>query len=226
MVLVTNMSEEKNLIKKLSNANYATWATKVEWILIRDGLLKYVTEDPPAVVTNAWTTGDGKARATIGLLIEDSQLVHLRGLNSAKAFWDKLKTIHTRSSFTAKILVLKQLCRKTLNEGDSMEDHLESIFHLVDKLAGYGEELKQNMVVALILCSLPETYNPLINSLEGRNEAELTVDIVREKLLEEYGRRKETSSTNETALKVSKPKYNKKVKVSKEIVFIATKKVI
>ena len=194
--------DEKS-IKKLNNSNYATWKLKIELLLIKDDLWSVVIDEPVNPVPADFSKKDGQARAVIGLSVDDNQFVHLRGLTTAKAYWDRLKAVHTKSSFTAKVITLKNLCRKTLTENGGMEDHLQEIFNLIDKLSSLGEELKPNLTIALILCSLPDSYTSLINSLEARKEEDLTIDIVREKLLEEFHRRKDTKINNEVALKTN-----------------------
>ena len=194
--------DEKS-IKKLNNSNYATWKLKIELLLIKDDLWSVVVDEPVNPVPVDFAKKDGQARAIIGLSVDDNQFVHLRGFTTAKAYWDRLKAVHTKSSFTAKVITLKNLCRKTLTEDGDMEDHLQEIFNLIDKLSSLGEELKPNLTIVLILCSLPDSYTSLINSLEARKEEDLTIDIVREKLLEEFHRRKDTKINNEVALKTN-----------------------
>lgn len=43
------------------------------------------------------------------------------------------------------------------------------------------------MVITIILASLNEDYETLITALEVRNEKDLRIELVRSKLLEEWG---------------------------------------
>ena len=47
------------------------------------------------------------------------------------------------------------------------------------------------MVVAIVLSSVPESYNPLVTALEGRPEEDLKLDYVKGKLLDEWRRKTE-----------------------------------
>lgn len=49
----------------------------------------------------------------------------------------------------------------------------------------------------MLLVSLPESYSGLITALEGRQEADLTVEYVTGKMLDEYQRRAENMETDE-----------------------------
>ncbi|GAB1862403.1 hypothetical protein CAJAP_03482 [Camponotus japonicus] len=83
----------------------------------------------------------------------------------------------------------------------------------VDQLAALGETLKEKMTIALLLCSLPESYNTLITALETRSENELTIELVKGKLLDEDRRRKNakdhTDERDDKALKAQFKKFAK-----------------
>src|SRR6218665_3849149 len=70
-----------------------------------------------------------------------------------------------------------------------MENHLAEMQNLIDQLASLGEPLAEHLSVALFLSSLPDSYGTLITALETRPEEDLTTEIVKGKLLEEFKRR-------------------------------------
>lgn len=84
-----------------------------------------------------------------------------------------------------------------LSEGGDMSKHLVELSELLHKLLGMGEKLGEHWIVAILLSSLPETYNPLITALEGRSEDESKLDFVKKKLLDEWRRRCENQEENE-----------------------------
>ncbi len=89
-----------------------------------------------------------------------------------------------------------------------MESHVNEMNDLVEQLTNLGEELKENLVVAMLLRSLPDSYDTLINVLENKPEEELTVEFIVGKLVDEFKKRMETKSyldnSNETSiLKIS-----------------------
>lgn len=163
----------------------------MELILMKDDLWSTVKDPKPeqADVTSAWTKKDEKARSAIGLALDDNQLSHIMDAETAKEMWDKLKAYHERGSLSNKIHVLRRLCSIRLGEDGNMSDHLVEASELVHRLARLGEGLKEDLVVALLLSSLPESYNPLVTALEGRPEEDLTLDYVKGKLLDEWRRR-------------------------------------
>ncbi|KAK2578197.1 hypothetical protein KPH14_011654 [Odynerus spinipes] len=197
-------------IAKLNNENYSVWKFKVELMLIKEDLWDQVSmakpEDQQAAAI--WQKKDDKARATIGLLVEDSQLVHIRKASTAKQVWESLQNYHEKSTLTSKVYLFRQICKMHLSETGNMEAHVATMQELVDKLTALGEEIKDPFFVAMLLSSLPDSYGTMITALESRPEEELTLSFVKGKLIDEYKRRKGVPEIEDStsALRVSQKK--------------------
>ena len=92
-----------------------------------------------------------------------------------------------------------------------MEDHIAELLGLVNKLTALGEELKDDLVAAMLLSSLPDSLSALITGLGRRSEQDLTLELVKGKLIDEYKRRKLTEKSdesNESVMKVSAKGYD------------------
>lgn len=197
-------------ITKLNNSNYQIWKYKIELVLIKEQVWDVVNEDRPQNPTAAWTRKDDKARALIGLLVEDSEFIHVKKARTSKESWTILKNRHEKPTLTNKISLLKRICGLKMSENDNIEEHMNEMIDLVEQLASLGQELAENLVVAMILRSLPDSYDSLINALETRPEEDLTVVYVVGKLTDEFKRRSELkpidrkySETENSILKVS-----------------------
>lgn len=120
-------------ITKLNNDNYSVWKFKVELFLIKEDLWSQTSSVRPSDPTAAaeWEKKDNKARATIGLLIEDTQLVHIRKSTTAKEVWESLKNYHEKSTLTSKVYLLRQICNLKLSETGNMEEHVITMQELV-----------------------------------------------------------------------------------------------
>jgi len=144
------------------------------------------------------------------LLIEDDQLRHIRDTNNAKKAWTALQNYHQKASLTNQVFLFKRICSMKLSENGDMENHLNAMLNSIDQLAALGEALKDKMIIALLLCSLPESYNTLITALKTISEDELTIELVKGKLLDKDRRRKNardhTDERDDKALKVQSKK--------------------
>src|SRR6218665_2077187 len=186
--------KSSNKIENLNNQNYKTWKFKMELFLIKEDLWETVTKEIPDPVTAEWQTKDAKARAIIGLEVADNQLHLIRKQTTAKGSWQTLKKYHEKTTVSSKVNLLKRLCGLKLTEHGDMENHLAEMQNLIDQLASLGEPLAEHLgpicsAVALFLSSLPDSYGTLITALETRPEEDLTTELVKGKLLEEFKRR-------------------------------------
>lgn len=113
-------------------------------LLIKDDLFKHLNSDPPSTSDDSWRKKDAKTKGTINFCIEDSQIVHVKNLKTAKEIWDTLKLVHQRSS---KLFLLRKLYSQKLNESGDMNHHINSILTLKDKLCAIGEEISEPHIV-------------------------------------------------------------------------------
>ena len=193
-LIMASSGDLKLGITKLNSDNYQMWKFKMEMLLSKDDTWDVLTTDRPDVDNQEWDKKNRQARATIALLVEDEQLIHIKGEDTAKGMWNALRRLHESSSLNNKLYLLRKLYQSKLTPEGDMQEHIRSVLEIVAQLRDLGEEIKDNHVTAILLCSLPESYNPLINALETRSEAELTLQLVKSRLSDEYKRRKEQTS--------------------------------
>ena len=66
------------------------------------------------------------------------------------------------------IVLLRKLCSLKLPENGNLPAHLKEMVKLYTRLQAVDEGLKDRVFMALILSSLPQSYDSLIVSLENR----------------------------------------------------------
>lgn len=206
-------------IVKLNNSNYSNWKFRMELLLLKKNLWKKVIlGDRPAPIptsadnptpTNAkqiedWEEADDQARGSIGLTVEDDQLVHIRNKKSAKEVWKALKDYHEKNTLTNKVHLMRMICSLKLEAAGNAVEHINRMQELFTKLGDIGEDkLSETWSVAFLLSSLPEEYDSLITALETRKEEELTFALVQQKVIADYERRIHgEKASNDTILQV------------------------
>lgn len=136
----------KTTIAKLNNENYFTWKFRVELLLIKDEVW-HVVEKPAPVLSadrsnqstvDAWKKCDDKARAMIGLLVEDNQLNHIRNKATAKQWWDALKDHHEKSTLSNKVILMRKICNTKMQENGDMEAHINELSGSFQRLVALG----------------------------------------------------------------------------------------
>lgn len=74
-----------------------------------------------------------------------------------------------------------------------------------NKLKVIEETIKEELFTAMLFGSLPESYNSLINTFDSRPEKDLTLSLVKGKLINKYHKRtRNFSMTNEAQDKALK----------------------
>ena len=66
-----------------------------------------------------------------------------------------------------------------------MEEHIVEFLSLKNQLAFIGKKFDDDDLAAMLLSSLPDSYNTLLTTLENRPEKEITLDFVKGKLIKE-----------------------------------------
>jgi hypothetical protein len=217
-----------NSIEKLHSTNYQTWKLKIELILTREDTWDIVTGDEPPPSDKgkekegsesskktdtfaAWQKKDRNARATILLSVNDSELTHVRDCKTSSEIWQKLVEIYEPKGFARKRYLRRQFCLLQMNDGDTMQQHINKLDDIIRQLGGIGVSYPDDEVAMTLLDSLPESYSTLVVVLESMNE--VTTEFVKTRLLQEENRRQESSSNENSALlskKSNKSSKNKK----------------
>src|SRR5271169_1199348 len=77
----------------------------------------------------------------------------------------------------------------TMEDGETMQEHINKIKGLKDKIQSMGGTIQEEDVLTVLLSSLPETYETLVIALESQGDL-LTENQVIVHLLHEEARRK------------------------------------
>lgn len=186
----TMAQDFKSTFEKLNRNNYFVWKRKAECVLIRDDTWCVIRDNIPQQPDDKWLRKNESARASIFLMIGDDLFNIIDETTTAKEAWRLLKEKFETFSFSECVFIMKKLCKMQLDEYGDMERHLNDIQIELKKLASMGEALSEKWEVAIILRSLPESYDVLVTTLEATSNGVPSLKVVNEKLIEESRRRK------------------------------------
>lgn len=171
---------------KLTQSNWGSWKQRMEWLLEREDLWEVIAVAKPEPETDEWKAKDRKARANIGLFLDESQFKVVKNSESAKGMWEALKTHHEKVSMSTIVHYLNLLCSASLSEGGCMAAHLENMEDLFDKLTAAGQNLEESLRIAMVFRSVPSSYLNLVHGMQSQLNPDWTVLTVKNRLLEEY----------------------------------------
>lgn len=190
--------DTKITLEKLSNNNYFNLKFKMEMLLRKEGAwISIETHQPPAIEASKrqkWKDADEKARALIGLSVNDNQLPHLRNERTAKACWDALKKFHEQDTLVNITSLMRNLWTMRLPEDKDPQRHIEEMQNILQQIVDLGEDdLSERWKIGILLSSLPDSYHTLRTALETRDSKDLKLSLVQSKVIEEYQRRSSSS---------------------------------
>lgn len=208
------MVDARFSIPKLNGQNWQTWKVRVEMLLCREDLWYVVEDGVPDEDDRSdnWKKDDRKAKATIVLLLDDCQLPLVKNCAFASDVYNSLKAYHQKTSRSVRVSLLKKLCSVNLSEGGNLERHLSEVDELIDRLDAAGTELDKDTKICMLLRSLPPSFDAIVSALDGRSDDDISMDVVKSKLTDEYFRRLErdgSSVETEKAMRSSEGKIGK-----------------
>ena len=202
----TTLGMEKwNGMEKLTADTYHKWKFNMMMSLIGRDLWEIV-EGSEVLVRGAnenqrmqFRKRDNKALSMICLSVSTDLQIYVRGSKSSKEAWDKLANHFEEKTLSKKVFYRAKLYHAVLEKGKSMEAHINNIKTIADHLEAIGDPQSEKDLVMILMTSLnssPE-YHSLITALETLKEENLTWDYLRDRLLTEYERKKETTKNDQ-----------------------------
>lgn len=163
--------------KLIGRENYDTWCFAVENLLVLEGLQKAIEGTETDSVQVA------KAKAKLVLTIDPSLYVHVKEAKTAVEIWTRLQSMYADTGFSRKIGLLRTLISLRLDGCTSMEDYVNSVIDISQKLRRTGFEIDDNWIGSLLLAGLPDKYEPMIMAIE-HSGIKISSDAIKTKLLD------------------------------------------
>ncbi|KAG8139167.1 hypothetical protein E2320_001935 [Naja naja] len=172
------------LVSWLNETNYLSWNVKMEMYLQREELWTIVLIHRE-VLDGGDQRKNEKALASIILALEDSQMIHVRGLWSMKECWEVLHSVYVRETASSKVLLTKRLYKAQLKLEESMSIHLQNMRRTFLELEERGMTFTEAHKVYVVLSSLDSSWDILVTTLESMQKQDLTMVYLTGRLLEE-----------------------------------------
>lgn len=169
----------------------ATWKVRLENLLSREDVWHTIAEDIPEEKSEKWKTTDRRAKATLMLMLEDNQLPLVKKCVHARDAYEALKVYHQKTTRSVRVSLLKKLCAINMSKRGDLEQHLLEVDELFERLDSAGTELDKDTKICMLLRSLPPSFDNLVTALDSRSDDDISMDVVKSRLMDEYHRRLE-----------------------------------
>jgi hypothetical protein len=188
---VSNPNNSLYQVDKLSDKNFTVWKFRIEMVLKSRKLWKYVEAETEEKKEKEQ---EQEALSQIALTISDRVVGHIRGLKTPRAAWLKLCAVFEQKGLASQVYLRRKLFTMKFAKGGSMQDHLNNISEVSNQLDAIGDPVKDRDLAIISLITLPESYKPLITTLESSPADAITFDLICARLLAEEERQKEFES--------------------------------
>lgn len=125
--------------------------------------------------------------------VGQAKIKYVKKTQSSKEAWDKLKEHFVSDRPAQKSSIIKRLVRFKYDESVDMEAFLMDYTSTVEQLTELGIIIPDEVLVILLLASLPDDFEHFVTAIETRDELPLLA-LLRIKLLDETNRRKEKNA--------------------------------
>ena len=193
---------EKITLEKLSDSNWSIWRKRMKAFLRAKELWDIVegNETPPASGSDRATTDWIKKRnKAVNFLYSSVQsevfyIIEDVSEDDPAAIWRALEGHFEQRTTSRKLHTLKQLMELKMDENGSVQNHLRKHKEIIAELRKLELHLPEELVVCILLLSLPASYNTLVTALEAQAEVP-TLEFVSTALLNEERKRESSCDT-------------------------------
>lgn len=190
----------KHGIEKLKDGNYEAWRKALWAILLAEGLYEHVTGGA-AVSDYASQTEFERARqrclAILVQTIDFSGFGMVREDDKPKDLWKRLEEAYRPKGFGSRFELRRLLHDIKMRHDETMVQYTTRLQVMVDRLRGAGGTVLEEDIIIIMLRGLPESYSPLIITLDTVPKNMLTMSYVKQRLMNEYMRREGPDSMTE-----------------------------
>ncbi|MCO5613220.1 hypothetical protein L7F22_067496 [Adiantum nelumboides] len=159
---------------------FHTWQTRIKLMLMKKALWAITNgkEQKPreAIATATWEERDNKAQAIIKLELDDSYIHHVDGCEIAKETWDQLDTLFGAQVKSSKFGLLIEFFKLEMASKMPLAYHLNNMQSLMTQLAGIFLKIDEDIAIAVLLKSLPSSYDHIVTTLTNMPISKL-VDV-------------------------------------------------
>ena len=158
------------LVPILDSGNYHTWKTKMEMLLIQEGLWGIVSGKRTAPAASGsmdrWHDDAEKATATIFLYVGERAERHIRDLRDPVEIWKRLKEVYELRGFSARFYLWQKLFTVRIADHrqgtKATESYIDSCRSICEQLRGSGATVSNEIEASALLNGLDDAFETFV----------------------------------------------------------------
>ena len=184
----------KIAIEKFDGSNFGFWKMQIEDYLYGKDLWKPLKAKPEKMEPEEWELLDRKAMSAIRLSLSKEVAYHTTAAKSTKEMMKILEDMYQKPSTANKVHLIRRLFNFRMQEGKEVQQHLNEFNMITSQLNSVDIKFADEIRALILLSSLPESWAGTVTAVTAA-ETNLTVDRVRDLMIGEEVRRKESGSS-------------------------------
>ena len=197
---------------KLNSMNYSTLKRMMEDLLYCKDLYKSIQlkEKPSNTLDDDWDVEHRKAITYMRRWMDPTLHEHISDETKVDV-WKKLENIFARKTSGNKTTLIKRLVNLKYKDGNNMVEHINYFQGIMNKLVAMKMNIDDEMQASLLLSALPDSWETLVVTVSNSTpNGILTMECVKDTLLNEEARRKEKGESSFEVLVHEKQERQKK----------------
>ena len=118
-----------------------------------------------------------RAHSVIILSLGDEVLREVGSEKTITGLWNKLKDLYTKKSMAKRLATKKKLYTLQMEEGSLISDHIDVFNKIILDLEDISVKIDDEDKAMILLCSLPSSYEHLVDALMYRRLTLTMVDV-------------------------------------------------
>lgn len=195
-----SVQQQQLNIKPFDGDGFSNWEFRVRLILEQNSVVEVIDSDistsTDAKVIEQYKKNDIKARNIIVQSVTDNVLTMIKHKKTAKAMMETLKNTYGKRGIKSQVLLQKRWRNLEFSGQSSLNEFLIEFESAYFDIVNSGGKIEEKDVVIQLLSVMSEEYNSLISAIDillSTNESSVTLDYVKNQLLQEEERLKRNS---------------------------------
>ncbi|KAI4374097.1 hypothetical protein MLD38_012135 [Melastoma candidum] len=197
------MEDGKANIRCFDGKHFGYWKLQITDMLyakeLEDAMLK---EKPEEIDEKTWKKLDRRALGLIRNTISMDVASHVAEETTTFGFMKRLSDLYEKPSSSNKIHLLRRLFQLQMAEGAPVTEHVAEFNHIVNQLKAITYPLDDELLAHCLLISMPDSWSTTVEVISGQEK--MTLDFVRDRIINEGIRRNEQGDTTGSALSVER----------------------
>jgi transposase InsO family protein len=188
-------------VEKFDGSDFGFWKMQIEDYLFGKDLYAPLGVKPKDMEEDAWKLLDRKAMSAVRLSLSRNVAHHTIKATTTQEMLSVLSAMYEKPSAVNKVHLMRRLFNLRMKEDTAVSKHLNEFNMTIAQLQSVEITFEDEVIALILLSSLPESWGGTVTAVSASaGKGKLKFDDVRDLIVSEEIRRRESGSTSGSAL--------------------------